>query len=146
MKNEKIQTTKHLNELTKTKKSRLDLQNKNKISDLEKQLSSDFEAYKKKLELENNKNIKEYILNIDNNEKMEELLIEYSKELEEKLEQDKIKVSKEVENNIKLELEEYKYNKYKDHQNEIKNINKKTNDLMNNYTNDLDEIRRQNKN
>ena len=146
LKNEKIQSTKHLNELTKTKKSRLDLQNKNKMNDLEKKFASDFEIYKKKLELENNKNIKEYILNLDNNEKMEQLLIEYTKEIEEKLEQDKRKINKEVENNIKLELEEYKYKKYKDYQNEIKNINKNTNNLMNNYSNDLNEIRKQYKN
>ena len=131
----------YYDELYKTKKSTIDLQNKNKITNLEKDL-------KKK----HDKNINEIKLRIkqdfDKANKIEkqsinEILTQYSNELKEQFEDKKNEIYSEYEQNNIEELENYKIKKNLEKNENIKQINEDINNLSKNYFTELDIIKKE---
>lgn len=79
----------------------------------------------------------------NNSNNLKELEAEYTKELNEKFEQEKLSLNLELETNMIKEFEKYKAKAKKDKQEEIKKINDKINNISNDYYNDINIIKKQ---
>lgn len=106
VRNNENETKKHLEEMNKIKKARLDLQLNNKIKEYSEQIQKDFESYHQKYSINNSKFSGS---NINNNkgDLMKEKLAEYSNDLESQLEEKKTLMKEEYEIKLKKEMEDF---------------------------------------
>ena len=143
---------KHYEEMNKIKMSRLDLQNKNKVSDLLKQYEIDFNNYVKQYK-EKNKYLNDNpIINNSFNTKnknddisLNEILEKYSKDSEYKLEEKKLLIKEEYENKLKKELEEYKKINNPENKTDSEKLSEEKKILENEYYKEMNKIKSNNK-
>ena len=129
----------YIDELIKTKKSRLTLQNKNKINKLERDCTKNFEKMKNEIKSKLNKEIN---LTDDYKDHTNDFILEYSNELKEKLEEEKKEIEFEYEQNMIKELEDYKIKTKNDKEEKIELLNDDINNLEKKYYSELDVMKK----
>ena len=128
-------------EIMKRKKSNLELENKNKLLSLEKDFERNFEKEKHKFMSKQ----KELYLPIKAEKNIiNDVINEYSKQLKEKFEEEKIMINIEFEQKLEKDLENYKIKLKKEREDNIKQINDDINNLGKNYYLELDIIKEEN--
>ena len=143
---------KHYEEMNKIKMSRLDLQNKNKVSDLLKHYEIDFDNYVKEYK-EKNKNINDNPIinnsfntqNKNEGTSLNEILEKYTKDSEYKLEEKKLLIKEEYENKLKKELEEYKKINNPENKTDSEKLSEEKKIIENEYYKEMNKIKSNNK-
>ena len=124
-----------LEELNKSKKSRLNTKHKNDINSLEKEFQIKYEQYinEYKNKDQNNKGNNDLKSNDILKNNLNELEQEYMKELKEEFEQEKISINYQIQSDMLKELENYKTQIKYNRDQELQKINDRINNLGNDY-------------
>ena len=138
--NNENETKKHLEEMNKIKKARLDLQLNNKIREYSDKIQKDFENYQQKYNINNNK----YTGNNLNNNKedlMQKELTEYSNNLKSQLEENKKIIKEEYEIKLKKEMENFQNTLNLEKSKSPQRTDENKNNMENDYYSDLNKIK-----
>ena len=138
--NNENETKRHLEEMNKIKKSRLDLQLNNKIKEFTDQIQKDFENYQKIYNINNN-TFSGNNLNNNKEDSMEEKLNEYSNDLKSQLEENKKLIKEEYENKLKREMEDFQNTLNLEKSKSPQRSGESKKDIENNYYSDLNTIK-----
>ena len=144
----KINQTKEIYDI---KKSRLELQNKNKMNTIENDFKTKFDNYVHEMNNDNNlifnKNLNNDLNeNLINDNKINEQINKYMIELNDKFEQDKKTIKKEMDKKLMNDLQEYKIKTKQEINNDMQNMTKDTQSLEKRYYNELESMKQINDN
>ena len=138
--NNENETKKHLEEMNKIKKSRLDLQLNNKIKEYSDQIQKDFENYQQKYKINNNI-FTENNVNNSKEDLIKAKLIEYSNDLKSQLEENKKLLKEEYEIKFKKEIDDIQNTLNLGKSKIPKKSGEDEMDIENNYYSDLNTIK-----
>jgi len=138
--NNENEAKKHLEEMNKIKKARLDIQLNNKIKEYSDQIQKDFENYQQNYNINNNiftgnniNNSKEDLMNAK--------LTEYSNDLKSQLEENKKFMEEEYEIKHRKEMEEFQNSLNLEKTKSPKRLDENKKDIENDYYSDLYKIK-----